>query len=414
MANVQIRKVGTDLCIGTENNIPTLQKCNSRNQLQRWDTTGIDGGYGQLEKAYRSGEQYLGLWDPVETEFSETTGSRIIIDGNNFDTLPYTSNDTAGELKYDKTKKIIHGKYDSTYSRDTCLSVVGNNVGYLSNKVIDKTKPYTDINCNDQWEFLVDCVGDAPGVGYQCNKISGEYECKPGYYGEKCTFFAPNAKDATDAYDSFFTSCYNGNMLAVNPFSDIPTIQDSCERMHRTQAWLPKDNIEGTKPWILWDVDTDTSQRLQDKDIKNRLSLLEIDNRNNSSYLTKQSTNNNRIATITNDKARMASDQSLRVADKNSIIKKNTEVLNTAKSTLTSLPTTNFDTTPEIKSILSSSRLRVAQQTAATQNSRDISDSRKTKIEELKKKDDEIWTSIASIASMCRTNGVQCNVPTRN
>jgi len=418
MTSVQIRKVGTNMCIGSEKKVgtdgtvkyaPTLERCNPRNQLQRWDTTSINGSYGQLEKGYRSGQQYEGtMWDPTETEFSDLPGNRIIMDGNNFDTLPYSFDNMAGELKYDPVKKIIHGKHYSNYDRNTCLSVVGNNVGYLSNPIIDKTKPYNDINCNDQWEFLVDCEGNSPNNGYQCNRNNGEYECKPGFYGENCTFFAPNAKDTNDAYDTFFTSCYNGNMLAVNPYSDIPTIKDSCERVHRTQEWLPKDNIEGTKPWVLWDVDTDTSQRLQDKEIKSRLSLVDLDNTNNAEYISRQSTNNNRIASITNDKSRMASDQATRVSDKNGIIKRNTDALNLAKTTLSALPTNNYDSTPEVKSAISAGRLRVAQQTAASRESRNISDTRKARIEDLKKQDDDIWTIISNVSRLCKTAGLKC------
>lgn len=335
ISNVQLIDRSSGKCLGTPDlttNMPGLMPCSDTDKTQRWDISNAYNNYGLIEKPYLTSSVIND-----KTEFITKPGKRIILANNNtgekIDGTPigyalvapsdpvYSRN---GQFRIDRTGNI-KGVFNPlrTSATDTyyqpCLNVNSTNgsVGYA----YLKTRPYDDDtsgNCTTQWDILYDCDPTTRGTmniqGSECDRRTGKYKCKTGYYGKDCTFNDSLAENTAAAYNNFFHNCIDG----ITSGSSNPT---NCDKYHKTQSWLPAatDTAWYNKNFRIWNLTNTDDFNFTDKETKNSLALINKQSAFDIDFNSKESINKDKISKISTDKINEDSAQADRLGLRNPV-----------------------------------------------------------------------------------------------
>lgn len=360
LKNAQLVDRNSGLCLGTPSlvdNVPGLVPCNEVDTTQRWDLSGVYGDYGYLEKPYLTN---------VESEFSDKPGRRIILPaasvGNpdqlnstvKYDTVDVNVNyaPRIGKMRLD-TNGNIRGAFEpdrlpndklgtDLLYHQPCLNVNAANaagvrtVGHLRSKLRsynDGGNP-TDINsgnsnCDTQWDILVDCdtktLNGMIADNAECDRKTGNWKCKPGFYGKKCDFADTAAKNQEDAYNRMFDNCRNGIITGMsNPGNCGPT-----GGFHGKQRWYTDIDkmLWYNNNFTLWNLVNTDDSNFNQQEIANKIRLGELDQRNDAEYSTKKKVYDDMVYATNTDKNNLFIAQTTRIADR-------TKALNEANASL--------------------------------------------------------------------------------
>jgi hypothetical protein len=198
--------------------------------------------------------------------------------------------------------------------------------------------------CDTKWEVITrNCTGPAPSGGHECDKTTGKYVCKKGFFGDNCDFRSSESA-ATAAYDGFFDACYEGRSTYGNVSLQYPTIVDSCKRLN-TQPYIP-DDLKNN----FYDVINQTNQKYNDIGFRNSAEGIDRDGEYSRDFSTRSLAVNGEIAQINSNNINTDANNTVSLNEQRKIRSERSAIRDGIKTDL-STPFTPDETQDPIKKL---------------------------------------------------------------
>jgi hypothetical protein len=416
----QLQDSSSGRCLGTVSsagNTLGLVDCNDRDPLQFWDLRDVYNNTGVLRKSYNVGNSVdIAGFDISTPELAnDPTGNQITIMNKsgvyNYTSQPWGVEAANGIMRYNASVKSLRDQYfsnDSEPSLDTCVNAQGSGyaakIGNNGNKQIDSSSANLNQQCDTKWNVLVkSCSGNPQHAGYECNRATGEYTCKKGFFGKNCDFKSSTTTVAADAYDNFFNACYEGSAAYENPSLIYSTLSQSCARLNN-QEYIPADLADQ-----FYDVVNKTNNRYNDNDFSNKRKLLEVDGQYDRDFATKSLYVNTEIAKLDDQKVALSTTNGAIMAAKQSTLAEKQKANDALKQQLAT-PQVVDDILEPIKSIKTNTAIAqaTARGTLASKNG-ELS-ATKNKINDLQNTLAAVQEKINGFINACKQDGLICTI----
>lgn len=389
--NVQLVNRETGLCLGdinsNSNQKPGLVQCNPNDQSQRWDVSNIVDDFGILEKTNLS------------------NGKRVTLSRKNgiaeFDYQMYSPDTQISDptvLTLDRDGNIRTIFFDDPDQIDPFYQVCLNVSNGIASSDLSSSRPYemTDYyslnNCNNKWDIMFDCMsyGTKNPNGVICDRRTGDFVCKPGFFGKNCDFEDSSAKNQQAAYDNMWQNCQNGITTTMST-------PQNCVNYHKTQPWIM--SMDKTK-WYnnnfnMWNLVQTDDINYNGKLIENKSKLADIDATNDSLYVAYKKTYDDSVDAINTAKNNLTNQQVYRIADKTTVYNSTNDKLNKIKNDILtySIPANQ----PEVVAAKKDNSIKIAIASNTKTNLQIKNDDLAKKLAAAKQKDQDILKQIDAL-----------------
>jgi hypothetical protein len=416
----QLQDSASKRCLGTVSasaGTLGLVDCNERDPLQFWDMSDVYASQGVLRKPYNVSKSVdIADFDITIPELSNgTLGEQITIAQGTDGTYSYTSQPWGTEpanglVSYNPMTKALRGIYRTSNgdNRDTCVNTQGSSyasrIGANGNKTYARDEANVNQQCDTKWNALVkSCGGAAPTPGHQCDRATGEYVCKPGFFGKNCDFRSTTATTPADAYDNFFNACYEGNAAYENPSLLFSTLSQSCTRLNN-QTYIPED-LAGQ----FYDVVTKTNNKFADTDFSNKRKLVEADGQYDRDYTAHALYVNTELTKFDEQSATANNTNTATLAAQRAILTTR-QAANDALAQQVASPQVPNETIDPIKSLKSNNAIAQATARGSLAAKNGELGATKNKIAALQKTLEETAGKISNFVDACRRDGLLCTI----